>query len=878
MPSSNKKLALFDIPADATPAKLTPMQRQYAAVKEQYPDVLVMFRMGDFYEMFGEDAVKAAPILEIVLTSRDQDKTPMCGVPYHSVDRYIARLLAAGLRVAVCDQVEDPKKAKGIVRREVTRVVSAGTVLEDHLLQQTSNNFLTAMCTAKETSGLAVADISTGEFLVTEFRGEGHLRSALAEVERLRPAECLVPEIESDLGGLLTGAGCRLVTPLAREGAFQMGARERLLKHFQVSSLRGFGCEDLEVAQEAAALLLRYLEASNASALAHLKSLASYTTDGFMRLDAPTRRNLELFESQSEDRAASLVRELDRTRTPMGARLLKRWLDQPLLDLAAIRERQSAVAALVGDILLRGDLRDVLSGIQDIARIVSRASSGVAGPRDLIALARSLDRLKELQALLAPVECPVLKSLGAACAFPDDVQTSIDAALNPEPPPHLRDGGVIRAGFSAELDELRDAAKGGKAWIAQIETRERERTGIKSLKVGYNSVFGYYLEVSKAASESVPADYIRKQTTTNTERYITPELKEHESRVLGATERAVALEQELFAALRGEVASRSAELLAVAQAVAEVDCLASMAEAAHSARWVCPEVDDSDEILIQAGRHPVVERSLGAAVFIPNDAVLNSRDDCLLIITGPNMAGKSTYLRQVALIVLLAQVGSFVPADRAKIGIVDRIFTRIGARDELASGQSTFMVEMNETANILNNATARSLILLDEIGRGTSTYDGLSIAWAVAEHILKVRARTLFATHYHHLNELESLHEGVKNYRVAVREEPDRIVWLHKIMPGGTDRSYGIQVARLAGLPDGVIERAEQVLKDLESQDIASARPSAENLARQQMTLFEAAAPEIAEKLKAMDLSTMTPVEAMTALWQLQKEAQETYG
>lgn len=857
-------------------ARQTPMQRQYAAIKEQYPDVLVMFRMGDFYEMFDEDAEKAAPILEIVLTRRDG--RPMCGVPYHALERYMARLLAAGMRVAVCDQVEDPKKAKGLVRREVTRVVSAGTVLEDSFLPASANNFLAALAPGASSTGVAVADVSTGEFLVTQFAGEKHLGEALAEIERLRPVECVISERDEDLAEPLRAAGCRLVTPVSRNGAFATGPRQTLLEHFGVASLLGFGCEDLEQAQEAAALILTYLRASNPGALAHLRSLSTYSAERYMQLDAATRRNLELTVSQSEDQQATLLRVVDCTRTPMGARMLRRWLEQPLLDLDAIRERQGGVKALVEDILLRGDVRDLLAGVQDVERIVARASSGVAGPRDLLALARSLEKTANLAGVASRAESPLIRELAERCRPPEGVAEEILAAIDESAPLHMRDGGVIRAGYSSELDTLRDVAHGGREWIVRIESEERERTGIKSLKVGYNSVFGYYIEVSKANTALVPDHYIRKQTTTNAERYITPELKEHEATVLGAQERAVALEQELFAQVRGAVAARAQELLGVARAVAELDALASLAETAHANRWVCPEVDDSDEILVQAGRHPVVEKSLGMGAFVPNDVKVDTRDDCLLIITGPNMAGKSTYLRQTALIVLLAQAGSFVPADRAKIGVVDRIFTRIGARDELASARSTFMVEMTETANILNNATSRSLVLLDEIGRGTSTYDGLSIAWAVAEFLAKARIKTLFATHYHHLNQLASQLPGVRNYRVAVREEADRIIWLHRIMPGGTDRSYGIQVARLAGLPEEVVARAQEVLRDLEEDEsgagILPRRAPAPAQVRQ-LTLFEAAPSPVVEKLKKMDISTMTPVEALTALWQLQKEAEK---
>ncbi|MGQ9809502.1 MAG: DNA mismatch repair protein MutS, partial [Armatimonadota bacterium] len=547
------------------------MQRQYAAIKEQYPDVLVMFRMGDFYEMFDEDAEKAAPILEIVLTRRDG--RPMCGVPYHALERYMARLLAAGMRVAVCDQVEDPKKAKGLVRREVTRVVSAGTVLEDSFLPASANNFLAALAPGASSTGVAVADVSTGEFLVTQFAGERHLGEALAEIERLRPAECVISERDEDLAEPLRAAGCRLVTPVSRNGAFATGPRQTLLEHFGVASLLGFGCEDLEQAQEAAALILTYLRASNPGALAHLRSLSTYSAERYMQLDAATRRNLELTVSQSEDQQATLLRVVDCTRTPMGARMLRRWLEQPLLDLDAIRERQGGVKALVEDVLLRGDVRDLLAGVQDVERIVARASSGVAGPRDLLALARSLEKTANLAGVASRAESPLIRELAERCRPPEGGAEEILAAIDESAPLHVRDGGVIRAGYSSELDTLRDVAHGGREWIARIESEERERTGIKSLKVGYNSVFGYYIEVSKANTALVPDHYIRKQTTTNAERYITPELKEQEATVLGAQERAVALEQELFAQVRGAVAARAQELLGVARAVAELDAL-----------------------------------------------------------------------------------------------------------------------------------------------------------------------------------------------------------------------------------------------------------------------------------------------------------------
>jgi len=861
--------------------KVTPMVAQYKAIKEQYPDVILMFRLGDFYEMFGEDAITASRELEIVLTSRSQGyaaDVPMCGVPYHAVDRYVARLISKGYRVAICDQLEDPKKAKKIVKRGVTRVVTPGTVLEDGMLEAKANNYLVAISSEPETYGVATVDISTGEFAITEIKGRDASTKLLEEVGRLAPAEVLLKEIDSDLADPIKRACRTTVTPYEESSVYRKPAREILTEHFRTDSLRGFGAEEMTAGLEAAAMVLEYLKQTNAPALQSVTSLSTYSTSGFMVLDAAARRNLELTHSMSlETKGASLLSIIDKTRTAMGGRMLRKWLDQPLLDVQRINCRLDAVEELVNDAITRAEIRDQLSGMQDIERLMSRIVAESANARDLVGLAQSLKKLPVLAAALQNTKADRLKTLSAAIEFMEPLVELIESAIVPDPPPTLREGGIIAQGYSSELDELRTASREGKSWIASLEAKERERTGIKNLKVGYNAVFGYYLEVTKPNLHLVPDDYIRKQTTVNAERFITPLLKEMEAKVLGADEKAAELEYRIFCEVRSKVADEAVRVAKVARAVAEVDVLAALAETAASRGYVKPVVNEGEEIRIKNGRHPVVEAYLEER-FVPNDAFINCDTDQLLIITGPNMAGKSTYLRQVALIVLLAQMGSFVPADEATIGIVDRIFTRVGAHDELASGQSTFMVEMNETANILNNATRRSLIVLDEIGRGTSTYDGLSIAWAVAEEINKLGAKTLFATHYHHLNDLEKQLKGVKNYRIAVREEKDRIVWLRKIMPGGTDRSYGIEVARLAGLPLETIERAKEILKELETNGTSSRVVSkgAKVSARRetlQLTLFEAEKHPVIEELEKLDLSVMSPIEAMNKLYELQLKA-----
>lgn len=863
-------------------AKLTPMLAQYKSIKSKYPDVILMFRLGDFYEMFGDDAVVASRELEIVLTARDagaSGKMPMCGVPHHSVERYIARLISRGYRVAICDQMEDAKLAKGLVKRDVTRVVTPGTVLEDGMLNAKSNNYLAALVPNENRTGLAVVDISTGEFIVTEIIGRDSVPKAMEEIARLSPAECLVREIDRDLVSMVKAASGGYITQYEEIDTYIQPARERLTSHLGTASLRGFGCEDMSVGLEAAAMILDYLKRTNASALQHISSITTYSTAGFMVLDPAARRNLELIQSISpEGKGKSLLSILDRTKTAMGGRLIRKWLDQPLLDVASIVLRQEAVEELYRGVILRGEVREVLSDVQDMERLMSRIVIGNANARDMVGLAVSLEALPQVKAALVKTNSPMLRQLSDEIDSLEHVVSIIRTAIADDPPVNIKDGGIILKGFSSELDTLRNAATNGREWITSLETTERERTGIKNLKIGYNSVFGYYIEISKANQKLVPEDYIRKQTTVNGERYITPELKEYESRVLGADEKAVDLEHKLFTEVREKVADEARSVGRVARAVADLDVLASLAEVAALNGYIRPVVDDGEEIIVRNGRHPVVEQFLIEDLFVPNDIYLNCETDQLLIITGPNMAGKSTYLRQVALIVLMAQIGGFVPADEAKIGVVDRIFTRVGAHDELASGQSTFMVEMNETANILNNATRRSLIVLDEIGRGTSTYDGLSIAWAVAEQIMSIGAKTLFATHYHHLNELEKDKPGVKNYRIAVKEEADRIVWLRKIMPGGTDRSYGIEVARLAGLPTEVITRAAEILSDLEKNDgagnlVEKGKSVSAKTPKLQMTLFEGESHPVVDELEKLDIATMSPIEALVKLDELQRKA-----
>ncbi len=890
------------------PSKFTPVFKQWHEAKQRYPDVLLLFRMGDFYEIFGDDAEVAARELELTLTSRragEGIRLPMCGVPYHAVDKYLAELLRRGYRCAICDQVEDPSKARGLVRRRVTRVVTAGTLVEDELLDTRDHNFLLSVAREGGRYGLAAVDVSTGDFLVTEpaprseemtgepelpETGPGRIDPTVAavvdEAARLSPTEVLLaPDLsdEDDLRELLERNVAAPLTVAEDEGgmAFRSPA-EQVQEHFAVDSLRGYGCEDMPAAVAAAAQALRYLQQAHPDGVPHLSGITSYSTEQFLVIDAATRRNLELTATIRENRRdGSLLSLLDRTSTAMGGRLLRDWLLQPLLDPAAINARLDAVDELVGDRVRAEELAGHLRDVYDVERLTSRVTAARANARDLVCLRTSLHRLPMIVQVLDGCEAELLRRLRSRISTLDEVTDLLDAALADDPPVQITEGEIIRDGYSEELDELRDTASGGKRWIARLEAQERARTGIEKLKVGYNKVFGYYIEVTHANTDRVPDDYERKQTLTSAERYITPELKEQESRILGAEERMQDLEYELFCDLRAQVAEHAEALLATARALAAIDALVCLAEVAIEYDYVRPQVDAGRGIEIAAGRHPVVERAPGQEPFVPNDTLVDGESHQMLIVTGPNMSGKSTYLRQVALITLMAQMGSFVPADAARIGVVDRIFTRVGASDDLATGRSTFMVEMNETANIMNNATDRSLVILDEIGRGTSTFDGVSIAWAVAEHLIsQIGAKTLFATHYHHLNELEALFDQVQNLKVMVREEGEQITFLRRIEPGGTQRSYGIQVARLAGLPQAVIDRAKEVLHTLEREDIGrDVGPSQEAAAQVaptvQLQLFEAAPHPVVEELKGLDPENMTPLQALQALTELRRKAEE---
>lgn len=839
------------------------MLQQYFQSKEEHPGVLLAMRVGDFYEFYGDDAVVAANALEITLTGREDGpngRIPMAGVPYHSVEKYLARLVQQGLKVALCDQLENPKEAKGLVKRGVTRVLTPGTVLEDAMLDAAQNNFLAAICVQDGRAGLAVLEPSTGEFLVTEIAGEQLEERLLQELARLRPTELLVgPKAEGFGEAARNGLGSSVTD---RPVLSADRAARKLLEQFDVKNLQGFGLEDQPTATIAASMILSYAE-QNRLSLAHVDSLTSYSVDGFMRLDAATRRSLEITVNLADgSRRHTLLSVLDQTVTSMGARLLRKWLDQPLLDRAQIEARSGAVELMVSQALARGDLRDGLKAVGDIERLTSRVATGIAGPRDLAALRASLQALPKLGDPLRKLGLGRIQEVREQVGDHTELALLLDRALVKDPPMTLREGGVIQPGHDLELDTLRDLSKNGKGYIAQLESRERERTGIHNLKVGFNAVFGYYLEVSKVHIEKVPEDYIRKQTTANAERYITAELKERESQVLGAEEKAVALEQDLFLRLRQRAAEQTASLLKTARALAELDVLACLAEVAATRGYVKPEFTGEDVLEIEAGRHPVVEAS--SPNFVPNDLMLETEGGrrCI-ILTGPNMAGKSTYLRQSALIALLAQVGSFVPAKRVRLGLCDRIFARMGAKDELALGQSTFMVEMVESANILNHASSRSLVVLDEVGRGTSTYDGLAIAWAMIEHLAAVGAKTMFATHYHQLNAMAEHLPSVANYRVSVDEFGDQIVWTHRVLPGGTDRSYGVHVARMAGVPGSVLRRAEEILRELEQRPNA---PTPTATTKYQLTLFEAEESAVERQLRDLDVNALTPLQALQLL------------
>jgi DNA mismatch repair protein MutS len=841
------------------------MLKQYFQIKAEHPGVILAMRVGDFYEFYGEDAETAATALEITLTGRDDggERVAMAGVPFHSVEKYLARLVSQGFKVAICDQLEDPKAAKGLVKRGVTRVLTPGTVLEDAMLQSGQNNFLAAICSIEGRLGLAFLDPSTGDFAVTELSGDEMEDRLLSELARLRPSELLVDSASEGYGELARANLGSAVTGL--NPANPDRSARRLMERFDVRNLEGFGCADKPGALVAAAMILAYAE-KNGLSLEHIEGFQTYSVDGFMRLDPSTRRSLELTESLSDrSRRHTLLSVLDCMKTPMGSRMLRRWIEQPLLERAAIDLRLDAVGRLKDSPMARGDLRDEFEKMADIERLVSRCATGIAGPRDLGALRSSLVRIPKLGVPLAKVGFGLIAELQKQIADLAPLRLQLEKALVAELPHTVREGGIIRPGYDLELDKLKELSRNGKSFIAALELAERERTGIGTLKVGFNSVFGYYIEVGKAHLAKVPEDYIRKQTTAGAERYITAELKDHESQVLGAEEKCGRLEAELFAALRRHVATHAQPLLATARAIAELDVLSGLAETAQKRDYARPVLTDDDRIEIVSGRHPIVEAAhLG---FVPNDLEFGATNEAgarIMVLTGPNMSGKSTYLRQNALIVLMAQIGCFVPAKRAEIGICDRVFARIGAKDEIALGQSTFMVEMVESANILNHATSRSLVVLDEVGRGTSTYDGMAIAWAMIEHLAEIGCRTMFATHYHLLNSLEGQMPTVANYRVAVEEVGSDIIWTHRVLPGGADRSYGVHVARMAGVPPAVLSRAREILKELEGQGDPVFAPA--QTAKLQLTLFEAERPEVVEELGRLEVEKLTPVQALLLL------------
>jgi DNA mismatch repair protein MutS len=866
-------------------AKKTPMMQQYLEIKADYPDAILFFRLGDFYEMFMEDAVVASRILDITLTARNKgaaEEIPLCGIPFHSCQPYIAKLVQHGHNVAICEQVEDPKTTKGIVKRAVVRVVTPGLVVDTDTLDPRRNNYLLALApVGKGCFGVAYVDITTGEFKVTELLDQ---ESTAGEILSRDPAEVLVAE--GDEGDKLVDAlqdtlQGRIVNRLPDWASAEDRASQVLLEFFPDSSLESFGCHDMPGAIQAAGMVLYYLEETQKGTVSHLQPLLTYHVRDHMVLDDFTRRNLELTETLHDgNRRGSLLGVMDRTVTAMGARKLRHWMTHPLVDLTRINERHNAVEELVRESLCRDDLRRTLDEVYDLERLNGRIAMATGNAKDLAALCLSLEKLPQLIDQLAQTESPLLVGLRESLDSMPDMVELISTAIVDDPPFVMREGGLIREGYHAELDELRSISREGKSWIARLEQEEKERTGISTLKVRYNKVFGYYIEVTRSQLDRVPEDYQRKQTLANAERFITPTLKEYEEKVLGAEDRVVEIEYDLFQDVRRQVALQGSRIQATADKVAVLDVLLGLADLAHEHNYCTPVMDDSTDLLIEDGRHPVIETMSLGERFVANDVHMDTSERQILIITGPNMAGKSTFMRQVALLVLMAQVGSLVPAKKAHIGIVDRIFTRVGASDNLARGQSTFMVEMTEAANILNHATPRSLIVLDEIGRGTSTFDGVSIAWAVAEYLHdngKVAAKTLFATHYHELTDLAQTRERVQNYNVAVKEWNDQIIFLRRIVKGGASHSYGIQVARLAGLPTEVIERAKEVLRNLESGEYEAGAPrlsrsklNDKKVEAPQLGLFEQPDP-VRQRIEEMDVSVLTPLEALNMLDELKK-------
>ncbi len=862
-------------------SEITPLMRQYNNIKRNYPDCIVFFRLGDFYEMFGQDAVTASKILQITLTSRDKAKDspiPMCGIPYFASDTYISKLIKANHKVAICEQVEDPKEAKGIVKREVVKVVTPGTFMHDNPKE---NNYILAFSQKENIIGLAVADITTGEFLI--YQSHQNLED---EISRFEPREILYPNSLKNNPSIINSLNGFHLTGYDDWYFDYLEAYGKLLKHFKVTSLDGYGCEGMVVAISTAGALLNYLEETQKQTSV-FKKIRVLRHVSHMLLDTATKKNLEITKNMKDgDKKGSLLWVIDETLTPMGGRLLRSWLLNPLLDEQGIRLRQGAVKALIDNTTSLAKIQGVLKNISDIERQTSKTNSGTANARDLLSIKTSLNILPDLKELLNGYTDERIVFLKNRIDLLSNVKSRIEQVITDDPPLGLREGGIIKKGFNSEVDELRDISGSGKDFIASLQSGEREKTGITSLKVGYNRIFGYYIDVTKPNLPQVPDYYIRKQTLVNSERYITPELKEHESKILGAEERLKSLEYDIFVSLREDISKETERLQMTSSAVAELDSLLSLAFVAKKYNYECPVLHDADLIQISAGRHPVIERLSLGEKFVPNDTLIDTDSNNILIITGPNMAGKSTYMRQVALIVLLSHIGSFVPAKEATISIVDRIFTRIGASDVITKGQSTFMVEMIETANILNNATKKSLILLDEVGRGTSTFDGISIAWAVAEYISnKLKTRTLFATHYHELTELALCLNGIRNLNVAVKEWGDEIIFLRKIEEGPADKSYGIQVARLAGLPDDAIKRAKEVLSNLEKAELnelgtpklayTSDTDSAENKKSGQLDLFTTQADPIIKEIIGLDIMDMTPIEALNKLYEMRRKLSE---
>ncbi len=875
---------------------LTPMMQQYIETKKEYKDCILFYRLGDFYEMFFDDALTASRELEITLTGKNcglEERAPMCGIPYHAVDGYLNKLVSKGYKVAICEQVEDPKQAKGIVKREVVRIVTPGTNLNTQALDETKNNYIMCIVYIADRYGLSVADVTTGDYLVTEIDSSTKLRD---EIYKFMPSEIICNEAFYMSGMDLDDMKNRLGITIYSLDAwyFDDAICERTLKeHFHVSSLEGLGLKDYDCGVIASGALLQYLLETQKNDLTHLSRLTGYVTGKYMLLDSSTRRNLELCETLREkQKRGSLLWVLDKTRTAMGGRTLRKYVEQPLIDAESIEERLNSVEELKNNAICREEIREYLGAIYDLERLMSRVTYQSANPRDLIALKSSLAMLPPIHCILADMSTKGLCDIREQMDTLEDLCSLITEAIQEEPPLAMKEGGIIREGYSEEVDRLRNAKSDGKTWLAELEAKEREKTGIRTLKVKFNKVFGYYLEVTNSFKDQVPEYYTRRQTLANAERYTIPELKELEDTILGAEDKLYALEYQLYCEVRDKIAAEVVRIQKTAKAVAKLDVFASLAVVAERNNYVRPKINEKGVIDIKNGRHPVVEKMIPNDMFIANDTYLDDKKNRIAIITGPNMAGKSTYMRQSALIVLMAQIGSFVPAKSANIGLVDRIFTRVGASDDLASGQSTFMVEMTEVANILRNATSKSLLILDEIGRGTSTFDGLSIAWAVVEHISNGKllgAKTLFATHYHELTELEGKISNVNNYCIAVKENGDDIVFLRKIVKGGADKSYGIQVAKLAGVPDSVIARAKEIAEELSDSDIAlrineatsaeiepkpkAKAPRYDEVDLAQFSLFDTVKDDdVLEELKEMDVAHMTPMDALNAIYRLQNK------